>query len=90
MLTELHDFASRILNANDFEVIDHDREFIHVIFTADQMEFSLARRESGSETVYDFYYSNEEGELTIHRIGYYRDYEEYEVANDLADAFLFA
>ena len=83
MLHEFENFAERILNAEDFE-IDRTENGVHLIFTSDNFEVNFSRIESGGETIYLFSHN---GSLP-HRIGYYRDYEEWEVANDLSDAFL--
>ena len=87
MLHELENLARRILNAEDFDVIEHAENSIHLVFTSDNFEITFTRSEIDcGEIVYLFTYN---GSLP-HRISYYRDYEEYEVANDLAEAFLIA
>ena len=84
MLHEFEDFANRILNAEDYDVINQTENSVSLIFTSDNFEVNFSRIESGGETIYLFSHN---GSLP-HRIGYYRDYEEWEVANDLSDAFL--
>lgn len=85
MLHEFENFAERILNAEDFELIDRTENGVHLIFTTDNFEINFSRTETDcGETVYLFTYNNS----LPHRISYYRDYEEFEVANDLSDAFL--
>ena len=84
MLHELENFASRILNGDDFEVIDHNiNRSIHLIFT-DGFEVTLSRQRRNGEDVYFFTH----GAALPHHISYYRDYEEYDVAESLAEAFL--
>lgn len=85
MLHEFENFAERILNAEDFELIDQTENGVHLIFTTDNFEITFSRTETDcGETVYLFTYNNS----LPYRISYYRDYEEFEVANDLSDAFL--
>ena len=64
MLHELENFASRILNGDDFEVIDHNiNRSIHLIFT-DGFEVTLSRQRRNGEDVYFFTY----GAALPHRI----------------------
>ena len=85
MLHEFEDFANRILNGEDFDLIDQTENGVHLIFTTDNFEITFSRTETDcGETIYLFSHNGS----FPHRIGYYRDYEEFEVANDLSDAFL--
>ena len=85
MLNEFQNFADRIANGEDYEVISHSiNERIHLVFTSDNFEIDFSRHHSGDENVYIFQYNGS----NPHRISYYRDYEEFEIAESLAEAFL--